>query len=352
MTPAGAGAPASAPTSEVLIGKTGTTPVILPEDPFDDLGDEETGELTGGPGASTDSDSASARTGEIDSAPEGDDAGEEADGASAGRPTPGRLRRAGQAGARADGSPRAARNPRKRRRVVRVIVVTVLVLALVAFGAAAAGFTWLRWYSADDAADFQGTWYLAGTATPITITEDRIRLTDDVSYHYTLDPETKTFELTFGNLVGGGRYRFSLDRQELALVDGRFDGSDTLESDLSWTLRALVEEIQGNALSPEAAMDAGVTLLTRAPAKAVSGLPADNATSQPRGGDSIDPILGGATDFDEPGADSAADGEAVGEGDAGAGTGDTGSGTAGTGAGTGDSGATPQGTDFDSLEDR
>ncbi len=159
---------------------------------------------------------------------------------------------------------------RRRLRPAHVALIAVLVVVLALAGAAAGGFAWLRWFSADDVADIQGTWYLAGTSTPITITEDRIRLTDDVSYGYTLDPETKTFELGFGNLAGGGRYRFSLDRDELALVDGRFTGGDTLGADAGWTVRALIEKIQGNELAPEVQAEKGVTLLSRTPSTQVA----------------------------------------------------------------------------------
>ena len=107
---------------------------------------------------------------------------------------------------------RSSAPSRKRRHPVRVAVVSVVIVVVLLVGAAAGGFAWLRWFSEDDAADFTGTWYLAGTATPITITEDRIQLTDDVSYRYALNDQDKTFELSFGNLKGGGRYRFSLDR--------------------------------------------------------------------------------------------------------------------------------------------
>ena len=113
---------------------------------------------------------------------------------------------------------RSSAPSRKRRHPVRVAVVSVVIVVVLLVGAAAGGFAWLRWFSEDDAADFAGTWYLAGTATPITITEDRIQLTDDVSYRYALNDQDKTFELSFGNLKGGGRYRFSLDRNQLAQV--------------------------------------------------------------------------------------------------------------------------------------
>ncbi len=149
----------------------------------------------------------------------------------------------------AEGERRPLQRPRKRRHPVRVAVVSVVIVVVLLVGAAAGGFAWLRWFSEDDAADFTGTWYLAGTATPITITEDRIQLTDDVSYRYALNDQDKTFELSFGNLKGGGRYRFSLDRNQLALVDGDFSAADTLGDDIAWTLRALTESAQGRVLA-------------------------------------------------------------------------------------------------------
>ena len=139
---------------------------------------------------------------------------------------------------------------RKRRHPVRVAVVSVVVVVVLLVGAAAGGFAWLHWFSEDDVADFAGTWYLAGTATPIIITDDRIQLTDDVSYRYALNDQDKTFELSFGNLKGGGRYRFSLDRNQLALVDGDFSGGRHLGDDIAWTLRA-GRGAQGRVLAPE-----------------------------------------------------------------------------------------------------
>ncbi|MEC4273813.1 hypothetical protein VJ923_11660 [Adlercreutzia sp. R25] len=153
----------------------------------------------------------------------------------------------------------------RRRHPARAAIIAALVAVVLISGAAMGGFSWLRWFSENDAADLQGTWYLAGTATPIEITEDRIQLTDDVSYRYTLNDGDKTFELSFGNLNGGGRYRFSLDRNQVALVDGDFSGADTLGDDFGWTLRALVEAAQGRVLPPEEKAAKGVTLLSRTP---------------------------------------------------------------------------------------
>ena len=173
---------------------------------------------------------------------------------------------------------------RKRRHPVRVAVVSVAIVVVLLVGAAAGGFAWLHWFSEDDAADFAGTWYLAGTATPITITEDRIQLTDDVSYRYALNDQDKTFELSFGNLKGGGRYRFSLDRNQLALVDGDFSGADTLGDDIAWTLRALAEGAQGRVLAPEE-VARGVTLLSRTPTGTPSLPEAADTPEAPAGED-------------------------------------------------------------------
>ena len=148
---------------------------------------------------------------------------------------------------------------------MRVAVVSVVVVVVLLVGAAAGGFAWLHWFSEDDAADFAGTWYLAGTATPITITDDRIQLTDDVSYRYALNDQDKTFELSFGNLKGGGRYRFSLDRNQLALVDGDFSGA-------------------GRVLAPEEAAR-GVTLLSRTPTGTPSLPEAADTPEAPAGED-------------------------------------------------------------------
>lgn len=153
----------------------------------------------------------------------------------------------------------------RRRHPVRTAIIAALVVIVLVAGAVMGGFSWLRWFSENDAADLQGTWYLAGTATPIEITEDRIQLTDDVSYRYTLNDSDKTFELSFGNLNGGGRYRFSLDRNQVALVDGDFSGADTMGDDFGWTIRALIEAAQGRVLAPEEKAAKGVTLLSRTP---------------------------------------------------------------------------------------
>ncbi len=207
-------------------------------------------------GASADGSAEGATAPEAATAPEGESA---ADGEEAA---------AAQSAARANRAARPAARPAvKQPRWTRGKIAAASVGALFAVLAVAltCGFTWLRWFSADDASDFRGTWYLAGTSTPIIITEDRIHLTDDVSYKYTMDTGDKTIEFTFGNLAGSGRYRFSLDRNQLALVDGKFSGGDTLSSDIGWTIQALWENLRGVPLAPAEKAGKGVTLLSRTP---------------------------------------------------------------------------------------
>lgn len=226
--------------------------------------------------------------------------------------------------------------------------------------ALAVGFSWLRWFSADDVADLQGTWYLSGTATPIVITEDRIQLTDDVSYHYTVDTADKTIQFTFGNLTGGGCYRFSLDRGQLALIDGTFTGSDTLNADLGWTIRALWENLQGKVLPPAEKAGKGVTLLSRTPAAgaapATSAESSDAAADVRRGdgGEEViqDDVVGDLTerfpaDMGDP-RDKAAD---EGAGDAASGTAAQGAGGSAGSAAAGPSGTSPDAAAADAAAD-
>lgn len=171
--------------------------------------------------------------------------------------------------------------------VVRVVAAVLAALLVVSVG----GFSWYRWLAGDDALDIQGTWYIAGTDTPIVITEEQIVLNEEVSYGYVLDESAKTIEFTFSYLEGAGHYRFSLDRQMLAIMDGEFGWWDTLGDDLAWLPGALADALGGATASP--AGSGGVTLLSRDPASAQtpdapaspSGEIADVATADPNAAD-------------------------------------------------------------------
>lgn len=147
-----------------------------------------------------------------------------------------------QARARQERLERAEQDERKRRRrrILRRVVLGIVTVILCVFAALMIAFGIFRWQTYDDAADIQGVWYHEDTTMPITITADEIQLTDEVSYRYVLDPEAKTILFKFGNMEGGGRYRFSLDRMELVITDGEFDWWNTFLDDAIWTAQSLI----------------------------------------------------------------------------------------------------------------
>lgn len=159
--------------------------------------------------------------------------------------------------------------------VVKAVIIAVLVLAIGLGVAAVVAFNHVR-DGGNDAQDFLGTWYLNGTNVPVEVTTDKIVLTSDVAYDYQLDVADKTIQLEFGSLKGGGRYLFSLDRQQLMIVDGETGGPEALLSDFAWTLQALIAQMRGDDQYPLPQMD-DATYLNRAPApgKAVTDDSAD-----------------------------------------------------------------------------
>ncbi|MCI8367887.1 MAG: hypothetical protein HFJ66_09905 [Eggerthellaceae bacterium] len=128
--------------------------------------------------------------------------------------------------------------------VVKIVVGVVLALAVALTAVAAVAFWQVR-DGGDDVQDFQGTWYLDGTDVPVEITADKIVLTRDVAYGYTLDTSDKTIQLQFGNMTGQGHYLFSLNRQQLVIVDGEANPMEEMFANLTWTLAALAAQARG-----------------------------------------------------------------------------------------------------------
>ena len=152
-------------------------------------------------------------------------------------------------------------------RKLRVACVVLLVLVL----ALAVAFSVFRWVAGDDAQDMQGTWYVNGTDVTISITEEEMVLAEDVSYAYQVDSFAKTLAFQFSDLSGSGHYRFSLDRGELAIIDGEITWFDALGEDIRWTFGALLCAMQGKEAVP--AEGEQVTLLTRQPVTLVPAEP-------------------------------------------------------------------------------
>ncbi len=139
---------------------------------------------------------------------------------------------------------------------------------------ALAGLSWDRWARFDDAADFQGVWYAAGTSTAVSVDAETIELTADVSYRYVLDPVAKTVSYTFGKNEGEGRYWFAADRTRLVIVDGAgYTAASTLIEDAGRTLDALLAALQGREVPvPEGE---GVIVLDRTPAESTGAALSD-----------------------------------------------------------------------------
>lgn len=196
----------------------------------------------------------------------------------------------------------------RRRKIIRRIIIAVVLLILAGLVALCVLFAQHRWYTYDDVEDFIGTWYVEDTDLPIVITEDKIELTDGVAYTYRIDPETKTITFKFGNMTGEGRYRFSLDRQQLSIMDGEYGYWDTLLDDAAWTLQAVMRDVRGlSMLNPslEANMiSKGTLTLLRQPNA--------EATALPEGADANDDssLLDDVDDSGESEPENAADGTA------------------------------------------
>ncbi|WP_366458276.1 hypothetical protein [Eggerthella hominis] len=151
-----------------------------------------------------------------------------------------------------------AAKPRKRRWPL-VVTGSVLLVILLAVG----GFSWDRWLRYDDAREFLGEWQTHGTTAVVVIDGETIKLTEDVSWTYTLDTGAKTIAFTFGNMEGSGRYRFSLDRSQLVITDGDgYSWLSTLADDIAWQFDQLVRAIQGQPQEEPPSGD-GYTVLDR-----------------------------------------------------------------------------------------
>ena len=150
-----------------------------------------------------------------------------------------------------------AAKPRKRRWPL-VVTGSVLLVILLAVG----GFSWDRWLRYDDAR-VPGRVANPGTTAVVVIDGETIKLTEDVSWTYTLDTGAKTIAFTFGNMEGSGRYRFSLDRSQLVITDGDgYSWLSTLADDIAWQFDQLVRAIQGQPQEEPPSGD-GYTVLDR-----------------------------------------------------------------------------------------
>ncbi|MEE8733365.1 MAG: hypothetical protein SOI46_07150 [Eggerthellaceae bacterium] len=203
------------------------------------------------------------------------DRGADAAEAAAGEPARsriGRRRRDGETAGQAPSLPR-----RMGTAIVRHPFIVALIVILIAIALVVGGFFWNRSLRYDDAADFQGMWYIEGTTTAVGVTGDSIQLTSDVAYHYTLNTQDKLIDFSFGNMSGAGRYWFSDDRTKLVIIDGTgYTGSKTLQEDIARAFATLACKIEGKAYVLPSGE--GVTVLDRNPYVA-QGATADESSA-------------------------------------------------------------------------
>ncbi len=146
-------------------------------------------------------------------------------------------------------------------KAIGVFAAVLAVLLIALLGAFAA----YRWLYGNDGLDIQGSWYVNGSEAVMTFTDTEIILNDEVSYSYAINAANKTISYDFNDLHGAGSYRFSLDRGELAIIDGEPTSLETLKADFVWLLSAFVQLMKGEEALPAPADAAGVTLLVRVP---------------------------------------------------------------------------------------
>lgn len=165
------------------------------------------------------------------------------------------------------------------------VILAVIIALVVAFLAVVGWFAADRWLLHDDKEDIQGTWMIYGSQKGMVIDDQLIHLTDDVSYKYTMDVDAKTITYTVGTMTGTSHYRFSGDRQTVALLeDGKEVFTATLFDDISWWLNSFGKIFSQEPILPADPSDTTALLQRPAPAQPApepAAQPADPQVEQP-----------------------------------------------------------------------
>jgi hypothetical protein len=120
----------------------------------------------------------------------------------------------------------SSRKARIRRKDNRKMIIGAAIAAAIVVAVAIA-ISWNLWFRFDDVKDFQGTWKVKGEGTEVVITEDKIYLTENLGYDYTLDTDQKHVFFSFNGLEGEGVYRFSDDRNTLTIAEVNVDAKES-----------------------------------------------------------------------------------------------------------------------------
>lgn len=137
--------------------------------------------------------------------------------------------------------------------VVAIVIMSIAVLLLCIASA-------MRWLIPQDGADIQGAWTMNDAKNSVVIANGQIDLAGEAQYDYSLDSTAKTIDVGFFTQEGRAHYRFSPDRQSLAIIEcDDYGWMSTLMNDLAWQWDDLVANLQGN---PHDALgsDSGIVL--------------------------------------------------------------------------------------------
>lgn len=118
-----------------------------------------------------------------------------------------------------------------------------------------------RWVLPQDSADIRGTWTMDGAKNSVVISESQINLAGQADYDYTLDINAKTIQVGFFTKGGSAHYRFSADRQSLAIIESDdLSWTATLADDLAWQCSDFFAMIKKESRSPLGS-DEGIVLI-------------------------------------------------------------------------------------------
>lgn len=115
------------------------------------------------------------------------------------------------------------------KRIIGLVLIILAILIVVAFLAIAA----TRWWTVDDESDILGTWQNETSSLTVEVTDEKIKLSDDVICGYSLNTADKSIDLKLDTKKGRSHYVFSPDRNELLIIDEDLDFFSSFSLDLT-----------------------------------------------------------------------------------------------------------------------
>lgn len=115
-----------------------------------------------------------------------------------------------------------------------LLKILVALFAFIIIVAAIFGI-WNRWFRYDDKAQIVSNWQISGTSKTVVIDDKKIVLDANAVLTYTVDSWAKVINYQIGDMSGSSHYRFSWDRNQLALIEN--SGTDTISTminDFGW----------------------------------------------------------------------------------------------------------------------